>query len=67
MKYTTQKTLGQWRRAEYRTIVSGTTRPRPAQKAIIKPGETISATVCTKAPRSDQVHLVAVEGQKFKL
>ena len=69
MKYTTQKTKGTCPAGTtYRTIISGTTATSTGiAKTIVKPNETISATICTKAVTGTKYTSTLLPGTKFKL
>jgi hypothetical protein len=68
-KFTTQKTIGKCPAGtKYRTIVTGATKGSTGAAAkVIKKGEPISATVCTKAASSTKYVSTLLKGTKFKL
>jgi hypothetical protein len=68
-KFTTQKTIGACPKGtKYRTIISGSVKASTGAAAkIIKKGEPVSATVCTKQASSTKYTSTLMKGTKFKL
>ena len=68
-KYASQKTLGKCPKGtKYRTLVTGSTKSSTgAAAAVIKPGEPISAEICTTAPSATKYVSSLLKGTTFKL
>jgi hypothetical protein len=68
-KFTSQKTIGKCPAGtKYWTLITGTTKGSTGAAAkIIKKGEKISGSICTKAPSPTKYVSTLMKGTKFKL
>lgn len=68
-KFTTQKTIGKCPAGtKYWTLITGTTKGSTGAAAkLIKKGEPISGSVCTKAPSATKYVSTLLKGTKFKI